>query len=91
MAERLQVDDWERLVAELERFDPPELTVEDDSVRLEFDVAHLAIFRDGRFTAGMPLHEVDGERAETVVVDHDAGAVTLLGASVEYTFRRPGG
>ncbi len=88
--EHLRLDDWDRIVTELERFDPPEIDIESDSVRLGFDGAHLEISRDGGFTAGMPLHEVSGERAETVVVDHEADAVTLVGGSVEYTFRRPG-
>jgi len=38
----------------------------------------------------MPLHEVSGETAETVTVDHTDGTVTLAGDSFEYTFRRPG-
>jgi hypothetical protein len=87
--EHLQVENWDRIVTELERFDPPEFDVEDDSVRLGFDGAHLELSESGGFTAGMPLHEVSGERVETVVVDHEADAVTLVADSVEYTFRRP--
>lgn len=90
MPEHLQVTNWERLVEELERFDAPERTVETDSVRLSFDRAHLTVTREGRFDAGMPLHEVSGEAAETVTVDHTDGTVTLTGDSLEYTFRRPG-
>jgi len=90
MAKRLQVEDWDRIVTALERFDAPETQVDEDTVRLEFDSAHLTVSRDGQFTAGMPLHEVDGQHADTVVVDHEAGAVTLTGESVEYTFRSPG-
>jgi hypothetical protein len=85
----LQVEDWNRIVTELERFDPPEIQVDGDSVHLGFDGAHLEISRNGGFTAGMPLHEVSGDRAETVVVDHEADTITLVGESVEYTFRRP--
>jgi len=90
MSERLRVTNWERLVEELERFDAAERTVETDSVRLSFDRAHLTITREGRFDAGMPLHEVSGETADTVTIDHTAGTVTLAGDSFEYTFRRPG-
>ena len=90
MSERLRVTDWERLVEELRRFDAPERIVETDRVRLSFDRAHLTVTRDGQFDAGMPLHEVSGETADTVTVDHTAGTVTLTGDSFEYTFRRPG-
>jgi hypothetical protein len=89
MPDQLPIDDWERVVAALERFDAPDLTVEDGTARLSFDRAHLHLSRDGRFDAGMPLHDVDGEQADTVVVDHEAGTLSLVGDTVEYTFRRP--
>lgn len=89
MPERLRITNWERLVEELERFDAPEQTVETDRVRLSFGRAHLSVTRDGQFDAGMPLHEVSGETADSLVIDHTAGTVTLTGDSFEYTFRRP--
>ena len=89
MTEHLHIDDWERVVATLKRFDPPELTVEDGTVRLSFDRAHLRLSRDGQFDAGMPLHDIDGEQADTVVVDHETGTLSLVGDTVEYTFCRP--
>jgi hypothetical protein len=90
MPVRLQFDDWDRIVEELERFGAPELSTDEDTVRLEFDVAHIAVSRDGDFDAGMPLHGVDGDTAESLVVDHDADSITLQGESFSYTFRRPG-
>lgn len=90
MTERLRFDDWDRIVDELEQFGAPTVTAGDGTVRLEFEAAHLAVSRDGRFDAGMPLHAVDGAGAEAVLVDHGADTVTFEGASVEYTFRRPG-
>jgi hypothetical protein len=90
MAERLHIDDWDRIAEELERFGAPTVSVGADTVRLEFDIAHLAVSRDGEFDAGMPLHGVEGETAESVVVDHENDAITLDSASFSYTFRRPG-
>jgi len=89
MPDELRVENWERVVKALKRFGASEVTVEDNEVRLVFGTAHLSVSRNGTFTAGRALHDVEGGAAETVVVDHEAGAVTLVGDSVEYTFRRP--
>lgn len=89
MPQRLAFEDWDRIVEELDRFGAPDVSVGEDRVRLSFDVAHIAVSRDGGFDAGMPLHGVDGETAESIVVDHDADSITLEGPLFSYTFRRP--
>ena len=90
MPERLQFEDWDRIVEELDRFGAPDVSVDSDTVRLAFDAAHIAVSRDGGFDAGMGLHSVDGETAESVVVDHGADTITLESNTFSYTFRRPG-
>ena len=89
MPDQLRIENWERVVTALKAFGASEVAGEGDEVRLVSGTAHLSVSRDATFTAGMALHDIEGGAAETVVVDHEAGAVTLVGDSVEYTFRRP--
>lgn len=86
--EQLAIDDWEEVVAALERFGAPQIDVRDEQVTLEFDRAHLTVARDGTVDAGMPLHTTD-ITANRIVVDHAGDAVSFLGSGVAYTFRRP--
>jgi translation initiation factor RLI1 len=39
----------------------------------------------------MPLHDFAHDNTAVIVVDHDAGTLTVEADSVSYTFRRPGG
>ena len=89
MAEQLGFEHWDRIVEELDRFGAPDVSVGTERVSLRFDAAHITIFRDGRFDAGMALHDIGGETAESIVVDHETDSITLAGGSFSYTFRRP--
>lgn len=87
-AERVPIDDWDAVVATLGEF-ADELRETDDGVVCEFDQgARFAVSGDGTVEAGMPLHDFAGG-ADTLVVDHDAGSITVVGDGTEYTFRRP--
>lgn len=98
MPERIRLDDWDAVRDELRRFgESGDVTTDDDRTRIDFGSARLELSRDGRVSAGMPLHDFDreGEAFERegdveLVVDHDAGTLTVDADDVTYTFRRPG-
>lgn len=98
MPERIRLDDWDAVCDELRRFgESGDVTSGDDRIRSDFGSARLELSKDGRVAAGMPLHDFEREGEEferagdaELVVDHDAGALTVDAADVTYTFRRPG-
>jgi len=96
--ERIRLDDWDAVRDELRRFgESGDVTVDDDRVRIDFGSARVEVSREGGVKTGMPLHDFErvGEELEPdggveLVVDHDAGALTVDADDVTYTFRRPG-
>ena len=96
MTERIRVAEWDRVVDELRRFGRRgTVTVDDDRVRVEFGSAQIEVTRDGQVVTGMPLHDFERSGDVVLVVDHDAGELTVESESGDedghYTFRRPGG
>lgn len=92
MAERVVLSEWAELTAQLRQFaDGAETTADEDRLRLEFGSAHVEVGREGRIETGMPLHEFERVGDVEVVVDHDAGTLTIESEDTSYTFRRPGG
>ncbi|SNZ15690.1 hypothetical protein SAMN06269185_2564 [Natronoarchaeum philippinense] len=90
MTERVRLDDWDEVCDALRRFgEPGDVTVGDDRLRIEFGSARVEVSRDGRVKTGMALHDFEREGAAELVVDHDAGTLTLDADDVSYTFRRP--
>lgn len=92
MAPRVQLTEWETLSDELRRSgDAGDVTVTDDRIHIDFGSATVELSRDGTLRTGMPLHEFTHDDTAAVVVDHDAGTLTVDAETVDYTFRRPGG
>ena len=90
MTERLRLDDWDAVCDALRRFgEPGDVTAGDDRLRIDFGSARVEVSRDGSVKTGMPLHDFEREGAAQLVVDYDAGTLTLDGDDVRYTFRRP--
>jgi len=90
MTERVPLSEWDRVVDALRQFaGSASVTEEEDRVRIDFRSAHVEVTRDGRVETGMPLHEFERTDAADLVVDHDAGELTVEGKGVAYTFRRP--
>lgn len=87
MATRVPVSDWDAIADNIHRF-APNVNVHDTKIIARMGVARFSISRDGHVTAGMPLHDFDG-RADSLVFDHDAGAIRIERAGVTYVFRRP--
>lgn len=92
MTPRVELDDWDTVSTELRRFGQAgDVTVAADRIRIDFGSAHLEVTRDGTLQTGMPLHDFTHDDTAVIVVDHDAGTLTVEADTVNYTFRRPGG
>lgn len=92
MSVRVKLTDWEQVVDEIERFGQSgTVTTTDQRIRVDFGSAEIEITHDGTVQTGMPLHEFASDGAGEVVLDHDAGTLTVDAEGVNYTFRRPGG
>jgi hypothetical protein len=92
MTPRVQLDEWDTLIDELRQFGRAgDVTATDERIHIDFDSARVELSRDGTLQTGMPLHEFTHKDAVAVVVDHDAGTLTVDADTVSYTFRRPGG
>ncbi|MFB6252699.1 MAG: hypothetical protein ABEI27_13635 [Halobellus sp.] len=92
MAERVTLDEWDTLNDELRRFGHAgDVTVGEDRTRIDFGSAYVEVSRDGALRTGMPLHDFTHDDTAVIVLDHDAGTLTVDADNVDYTFRRPGG
>jgi len=92
MSTRIRFSEWDGVVEELRRFGSAgDVRTGDDWVRVDFGSAHVELTREGQVSTGMALHEFERTGVEYLVVDHDAGALTVEADDVSYTFRRPGG
>jgi hypothetical protein len=92
MTPRVHLNEWETLIDELHRFGRAgEVTATDDRIQIDFGSARVELSRDGTLQTGMPLHDFTHDDTVAVVVDHDAGTLTVDADTVSYTFRRPGG
>jgi hypothetical protein len=92
MTPRVQLDKWETLTDELRRFSHTgDITGTDERIHVDFDAARVELVRDGTLLTGMPLHGFTHDDTVAVVVDHDAGSLTVEAERLSYTFRWPGG
>lgn len=92
MTPRVQLTEWETLIDELRRFGRAgDVMVTDNRIHIDFGSARVELSRDGTLQTGMALHDFTHDDTGAVVVDHDAGTLTVDAAEVTYTFRRPGG
>lgn len=92
MANRIRLDNWDAVTDELRQFGTAgDITTGDDWIRLDFGTAHVEVSQKGHVSAGMPLHDFEHGGEIELVVDHEAGSLTIETAEVSYTFRRPRG
>lgn len=92
MTPRVKLNEWDTLSAELRQFGRPgDVTISDERIHIDFGSAHVEVTRDGTLRTGMPLHDFTHDDTAVIVVDHDAGTLTVEADTVTYTFRRPGG
>jgi hypothetical protein len=77
----IPIDDWERVLANAERFagERGEVAETDTGVTCGFGNARVEIRRDGRVNAGMPLHDVTNAEADRLRFEHANGALVAIG------------
>ena len=91
MTPRVHLDDWDTLSTELRRFGQSgDVTITDERIHIDFGSAYVEVTRDGTLSTGMPLHDFVHGDTTVLIVDHDAGTLTVEADTVNYTFRRPG-
>jgi hypothetical protein len=91
MTPRVHLDDWDTLSTELRRFGQAgDVTISDERIHIDFGSAYVEVTRDGTLKTEMPLHDFAHNGTTVLIVDHDAGTLTVKGNAVSYTFRRPG-
>jgi len=92
MTSRVELDEWDTLATELRRFGRGgDVSVGEERIHIDFGSAHVEVTRDGTLETGMPLHDFAHDTTAAIVLDHDAGTLTVEADAVTYTFRRPGG
>jgi hypothetical protein len=92
MTTRVTLSEWDTLSTELRRFGRGgEVTADEERIHIDFGSAHVEVSRGGTLRTGMPLHSFAYDSPAAIVLDHDAGTLTVEADTVSYTFRRPGG
>jgi len=90
MTPRVGLNEWDTLTTELRRFGRGgEVTVGNDRIHIDFGSAHVEVTRDGTLKTGMPLHDFVQDTTAAIILDHDAGTLTVDADTVSYIFRRP--
>jgi hypothetical protein len=91
MPARLSLSDWDELTEHMRRFGATgTVTADDEHIHVDFGSADIELSRDGTLRTGMPLHDFAQDDTAAVMVNHDAGTLTVDADGVDYTFRRPG-
>ena len=89
MTPRVHLNEWDTLSTELRRFGQSgDVTLTDDRIRIDFGSAYVEVTRDGALKTGMPLHDFTYDNTDIIVVDHEAGTLTVEANTVNYAFRR---
>lgn len=92
MTARIELSDWDQLTEHMRRFGTAgTVTADDEHIHVDFGSADVELSRDGTLRTGMPLHDFAQDETGAIIVDHDAGTLTVESDDVDYTFRRPGG
>jgi hypothetical protein len=90
MTTNVKLTDWETVTAELQQFGAAgEVSIGDDSIRVEFSNAYIEVTKEGTISTGMPLHDLEHEGEVSLVIDHENNAISIQTDELDYTFRRP--
>jgi len=90
MTTKIKLTDWETVTAELQQFGAAgEVTISDDSIRVEFGSAYIEVTKEDTISTGMPLHDLEHEGDVSLIVDHENSAISIQTDEMDYTFRRP--
>jgi hypothetical protein len=88
--ERVPIEEWTLVADHLREFaGDGEVDESDEGIEVTVGSATLLVTKDGRVTAGMPLHDFEDGGVDALYFDHDADAIRVEGGDVSYEFRKP--
>ncbi|MFC4448753.1 hypothetical protein [Halorussus aquaticus] len=88
--ERVPVEDWADVTDHLRELAADgEVSESDEGVEITVGSATFLVTKDGRVSAGMPLHDFEDGEVEVLYFDHDRGAVRVENGDRSYEFRAP--
>ena len=92
---RVAIDDWDDFCKSFEYFfQEINGAVDTNETHIIFRspnsrvTTHLSVYKNGEFSAAMPLHGIDSKIQE-VVFSGDEKKIQFLGESIDYTYRVP--
>lgn len=90
MTTNVKLTDWETVTAELQQFGAAgEVSIGDDSIRVEFSNAYIEVTKEGTISTGMPLHDLEHQGDVSLIIYHENNAISIQTDELDYTFRRP--
>ena len=88
--ERVAIEDWTVIVSHLREFgEGGEVSESGEGIEVTVGNATFLVTKDGRVSAGMPLHDFEDGGVEALYFDHDREAVRVEGGDLSYEFRKP--
>lgn len=88
--ERVAIEDWDALADHVRRFaEDDEVSESGEGIEVTVGTARFSVTKDGRVSAGMPLHDFEDGGVEALYFDHERGAVRVEGGDRSYEFRKP--
>ncbi|WP_137286438.1 hypothetical protein [Halorussus salinisoli] len=88
--ERVPVEDWNAIADHLREIAADgEVSESGEGIEITVGSATFLVTKDGRVSAGMPLHDFEDGGVEALYFDHDADAIRVEGGDLSYEFRKP--
>ncbi|WP_158055403.1 hypothetical protein [Halorussus halophilus] len=89
--ERVLISDWHAIVDHLRQFFGTfgAISESDDRLSVAVGNAGFSVTKDGRVTAGMPLHSFEDGAVEALYFDHERDRIRIEGDDRSYEFRKP--
>jgi hypothetical protein len=88
--ERASIENWNAITDHLREFAADgEVSESDEGIEITVGSATFLVTKDGRVSAGMPLHDFEEGGVEALYFDHDREAIRVEGGDLSYEFRKP--
>jgi len=88
--ERVAIENWHTVADHLREFAAGgEVSESGEGIEVTVGSATLLVTKDGRVSAGMPLHDFEDGGVEALYFDHDREAIRVEGGDLSYEFRKP--
>lgn len=88
--ERATIDNWTAIADHLREFAADGKVSESaEGIEITVGSATFLVTKDGRVSAGMPLHDFEEGGVEALYFDHDHEAIRVESGDRAYEFRKP--